>query len=48
MDDDTLMAKFDAMVLPHTGNGKRDQIVDAINNLENFEDIATFMALLTE
>jgi 2-methylcitrate dehydratase len=46
MDDGTLMAKFDSMVLPHTGKARRDQIVDATNDLENCEDITTFMALL--
>jgi 2-methylcitrate dehydratase len=48
MDDDTLMTKFDAMVLPHIGKDKRDQIVNAINDLENCEDIAIFMTLFTE
>ena len=46
MDDNTLYAKFDSMVIPQTGQKKRDQIVDTIWNLENLEDINTLTDLL--
>ena len=48
MDDDTLMAKFDAMVLPHTGRGKRDQIVELIYDLDNLDDVSYLMELLSK
>jgi 2-methylcitrate dehydratase len=46
MDDDALFSKFDSMVLPETGNSKRDEIVDKILNLEELEDICDFTNLL--
>jgi 2-methylcitrate dehydratase len=46
MDDDTLFAKFDSMVLPVTSKSKRDNIVNAILNLEQFDDVGDFKALL--
>ena len=46
MDDDTLNAKFDSMVLPETGKEKRDKIVDIIRNLEKLDDVAVFAELL--
>jgi len=46
MDDDTLMAKFDAMVLPHTDKKKRDQIVDMVSNLDKLDDVSSLMQLL--
>jgi len=39
MDDDTLFAKFDSMVLPQLGKEKRDNIVNTIENLENLQDV---------
>jgi 2-methylcitrate dehydratase len=47
MDDDTMMAKFDAMVLPHTGKEKRDKIINLINNLEKLDDVSVLMQLLS-
>ncbi len=46
IDDDTLNAKFDSMVLPETGQEKRDKIADLIWNLEKIEDIAEFSELM--
>jgi len=48
MDDDTLLKKFDSMVIPNTDQGKRDKIVDSIMNIENSPDIADFMNLLSK
>ena len=48
MDDDTLYAKFDAMVTPETGKEKRDKIVDTILNLEKLENISDFTKLLAK
>ncbi len=39
MDDDTLYAKFDSMILPQTGKDKRDKIIEIIQNLENLQDV---------
>ncbi len=39
MDDDTLYAKFNSMVLPVVGKKKCDQIADTIFNLENLADV---------
>jgi 2-methylcitrate dehydratase len=46
MDETTLLKKFDSMVVPQTGQKKRDQIIDAIMHLEEVEDTADFMKLL--
>ena len=46
MDAQTLFAKFNSMVLPLTGQDRRNRIVDAIENLEKLEDIATLANLL--
>jgi 2-methylcitrate dehydratase len=46
MDDHTLMAKFDSMVLPVIGQERRDQLVDGINTVEHEKDISSFMALM--
>ena len=46
MDDETLLKKFDSMVLPITGQKRRDQIVDMIEHLEDVEDVSEFMKLL--
>ncbi len=46
MDEDTLLKKFDSMVLPVTGQKRRDEIVDMINRLEELEDAADLMKLL--
>jgi len=46
MDDGTLNAKFDSMVLPQVGKEKRDKISDAIWNLEKSDDVADFAALI--
>ncbi len=46
MDEETLLKKFDAMVLPLTGRDKRNKIVDAIMNLERVADVADLMTLL--
>ena len=48
MDDIDLYAKFDSMVLPETGQKKRDHIIDAILNLEKLQDISEFTSLLTK
>ena len=48
MDDDTLFAKFDSMVIPQVGREKRDRIVDAILSVEKTADVADFMALMTK
>jgi 2-methylcitrate dehydratase len=48
MDDQVLMAKFDAMVLPLVGKDKRNRIVDMIENLERLEDIAELATLLAK
>ncbi len=47
MDESTLLKKFNAMVLPITGTSKRDQIVEAIMDIENEKDIADFMNLFS-
>ncbi len=46
MDRETLLKKFDSMVLPVVGKERRDAIVDAIDHLEELEDVADFMKLL--
>ncbi len=46
MDESTLLTKFDAMVIPITGQSKRDKIIDAILNIEMEKDISDFMHLL--
>jgi len=46
MDETTLLKKFDSMVLPITGQKRRDEIVDMINHMDEVKDIADFMALL--
>jgi 2-methylcitrate dehydratase len=46
MDRQTLLQKFDSMVLPVTGKERRDAIVEAIDHLEEIEDVAQFMQLL--
>jgi len=48
MDDYTLYAKFDSMVLPETGKKKRDKIVNTILNLEKLTDINDFTKLLAK
>jgi 2-methylcitrate dehydratase len=48
MDDDTLYAKFDSMVIPQTGKEKRDKIVETILNLEKLDDISVFTDLLAK
>ena len=48
MDNIDLYAKFDSMVLPETGQKKRDHIIDAILNLEKLQDISEFTSLLTK
>ena len=48
MDMDTLLKKFDAMVLPLTGQEKRDRIVNAVMSIEQENDVADFMALLAK
>ena len=48
MDESTLLKKFDAMVLPITGQSKRDQIVEAIMNIDKQNNVAEFMILLTK
>jgi 2-methylcitrate dehydratase len=47
MDDDTLFAKFDSMVLPVVARDKRDQIVEAIFDLEKLDDVNKLTGLLT-
>ena len=46
MDDDTFYAKFDSMVLPQTGQEKRNMIVETILNLENLNDVNELTDLL--
>ncbi len=46
MDDDTLLKKFDAMVLPVIGQHNRDRLVDAVMTIEKETDMANFMKLL--
>lgn len=46
MDELTLLKKIDSMVLPVTGQYKRDRIVNTIMNLENEKDVSDFMSLL--
>ncbi len=48
MDDKTLMAKFDSMVVPVVGPSRRDTIVEAIMNIDKETDIAHFMQLLAK
>ena len=48
MDDDTLSAKFDSMVLPRVGREQRDKIADAIWDLDKIDDVASFSALLAK
>lgn len=48
MDETTLLKKFDSMVLPHTGQSKRTQIVETIMNLEKENDVAKMMKLLAK
>ncbi|MEJ2546073.1 MAG: MmgE/PrpD family protein, partial [Calditrichaceae bacterium] len=47
MDESTLLKKFDAMVLPITGQNRRDQIVEAIINIDKHNDVSKFMSLLS-
>ena len=46
MDNETLYAKFDSMVLPITGKSKRDKIVHAILHLEQIDDVSHFKSHL--
>lgn len=46
MDETTLLKKFDALVLPETGQKKRDGIVDMIMNLEKLQDTAKLTEML--
>ncbi|MBD3224860.1 MAG: MmgE/PrpD family protein [Caldithrix sp.] len=46
MDEQTLLNKFDAMVVPVTGQKKRDLIVEAIMDLDKEPDMADFMKLM--
>ena len=46
MDEGTLMKKFDSMVIPITGQSRRDKIVEAIMNLDKVSDVADFAKLL--
>lgn len=48
MDDIALYAKFDSMVLPETGQKRRDRIVSTILNLEKVQDISEFTNLLAK
>jgi 2-methylcitrate dehydratase PrpD len=48
MDDRTLMAKFDSMVIPLVGQTKRDQIVDSIMNIDREKDVSNFMRVLAK
>ena len=48
MDDGTFYAKFDSMVIPQTGQQKRDKIVETILNLEKLDDISDFTNLLAK
>jgi len=45
MDETTLLKKFDSLVVPVTGQTKRDRIVEAIMNIDKEPDVADFMAL---
>ncbi|GAB4336027.1 MAG: MmgE/PrpD family protein [Calditrichia bacterium] len=46
MSDEELMQKFDSMVLPVLGEEKRNRLVEAINNLEEFGNIAEWVKYL--
>ncbi len=46
MDETTLLKKFDAMVLPETGQAKRDRLVDTIMNLEKLDDTAELAKMM--
>jgi hypothetical protein len=46
MDDDMLFAKFDSMVLPLTGEDRRNKILETILHLEKLKDVADFTKLL--
>ena len=48
MDESTLLKKFDAMVLPITGQSKRDKIVEVIMNIENENNLFDFMSFLAK
>lgn len=48
MDETTLLKKFDSMVIPVTGQSKRDQIVDAVMNIDKENDVANLMKLLAK
>jgi 2-methylcitrate dehydratase len=48
MDETILLKKFDAMVLPVTGQSKRDEIVDAVMNIDKENDVADLMKLLAK
>ncbi len=48
MDEETLLKKFDAMVMPHVDQKRRDRIVDAIMTIEKEEDVANFMKLFAK
>jgi 2-methylcitrate dehydratase len=48
MDDTTLNSKFDSMVLPETGQKKRDKIADMIWDLEKLDDVAVFAELMSK
>ena len=46
MTEEELLDKFDSMVVPKTGQQKRDRMVDLIMNLEKVGNIKEFMAAL--
>ena len=46
MDDDTLYAKFNSMVLPVVGKDRCDRIADTIFNLDNLADVGELTGLL--
>ena len=46
MDRETLLKKFDSMVIPVVGKERRDAIVEAIDHLDEIQDVADFMKLL--
>lgn len=46
MDETTLLKKFDSMVIPITGQSRRDKIVETIMNLDKVSDVADFAGLL--
>jgi len=48
MDEKTMMSKFDSMVVPVVGQARRDQIVDAVMNIDKETDVANFMKLLAK